>query len=155
MLFRSGKIELCSDEAKRKWNVSPLPEYVPVNGSVNNGQYPLVLLTPNAGNRIHSQFGNLQIIKENSDDPALLISPLDAEERKILSGRKIRVFNEYGELYCRVQISNRMPAGSVVLPNGIWINEGGGGNLLIAGQETDMGYGAAFHDNMVEVEIAD
>ena len=48
-----------------------------------------------------------------------------------------------------------MPAGSVVLPNGIWINEGGGGNLLIAGQETDMGYGAAFHDNMVEVEIAD
>ena len=151
----SGKIELCSEEAKRKWNISPLPEYVPVNGSVTNGQYPLVLLTPNAGNRIHSQFGNLKIIKENSDEPALLISPPDAEVRKILTGRNIRVFNEYGELYCRVQISNRMPAGSVVLPNGIWINEGGGGNLLIAGQETDMGYGAAFHDNMVEVEIAD
>ncbi len=30
--------------------------------------------------------------------------------------------------------------------------EGGGVNLLSAGRETDMGHGAAFHDNVVEVE---
>jgi hypothetical protein len=40
----------------------------------------------------------------------------------------------------------------VLLPNGIWLSEGGGGNCLIAGWETDMGFGAAFHDTMVEVE---
>ena len=45
--------------------------------------------------------------------------------------------------------------GTVVLPNGVWCNEGGGGNHLIDGRETDMGYGAAFHDNQVEVERVD
>jgi hypothetical protein len=35
---------------------------------------------------------------------------------------------------------------------GFWIEEGGGGNNLIAGRETDIGYGAAFHDNMIEIE---
>jgi hypothetical protein len=45
-----------------------------------------------------------------------------------------------------------VPAGTVVLPNGIWLDEGGGGNNLIPGIETDMGYGSAFHDSRVEVE---
>jgi hypothetical protein len=39
----------------------------------------------------------------------------------------------------------------VVLHNGIWLSEGGGGNILSAGCETDIGYGAAFHGNMVSV----
>lgn len=148
----SGKIELYSEEAHIKWNVSPLPEYVPVNGSEIKDQYPLVLITPNTGNRIHSQFGNLKIIKESSEEPALLISPPDAGERKILTGSIVRIFNCLGELYCKVRITNRIPAGLVLLPNGIWLSEGGGCNRLIAGRETDMGYGAAFHDSMVEVE---
>jgi len=45
---------------------------------------------------------------------------------------------------CRGMISNRVPAGSVLLPNGIWISEGGGGNLLIAGRETDIGMALLF-----------
>jgi anaerobic selenocysteine-containing dehydrogenase len=149
----SGKIELYSDEAHKKWKVSPLPEYIPANGSEVKKKYPLVFLTPNTGSRIHSQFGNLKIIKENSEEPALLISFHDAEKRKIFNGSKVRMFNSFGELYCKVRISNRIPTGSVLLPNGIWLSEGGGGNLLISGSETDMGHGAAFHDNMVEVEM--
>jgi len=151
----SGKIELYSGEAKIKWNISPLPEYIPLNGSGIEDQYPLVFITPNTGSRIHSQFGNLKIIKENSEEPALLISPHDAENRKIFTGSMVRIFNNIGELYCRARISNRMQVGSVLFPNGIWLSEGGGGNHLIEGRETDMGHGAAFHDNMVEVEKTD
>jgi anaerobic selenocysteine-containing dehydrogenase len=149
----SGKIELYSQKAKMKWNVSPLPEYVPI--IYKEKTLPLVLITPNASGRIHSQFGNLKVIIENSDAPALMISPEDAEKRKITSGRRIRVFNISGELFTNVRISNRIPSGVVLLQNGIWLKEGGGGNILISGRETDMGYGAAFHDNMVEVETAD
>ena len=68
------------------------------------------------------------------------------------TGQKIRVYNQTGEIVSVAKVSNRVPQGSVVLPNGIWFHEGGGGNNLIAGCETDMGYGAAFHDNRVEVE---
>jgi anaerobic selenocysteine-containing dehydrogenase len=84
-------------------------------------------------------------------EPVVGISPADALVRNISSGQKIRVFNQNGEIFSIAKVSNRLPAGTVVLPNGIWANEGGGGNNLIAGIETDMGYGAAFHDNTVEV----
>jgi anaerobic selenocysteine-containing dehydrogenase len=148
----SGRIELYSNEAKEKWGVPPLPDYLPNDHSSENEMLPLVLLTPNTGSRIHSQFGNLKIIKDTVPEPAAGISPEDALNRNISSGDNIRVFNQEGEIIIIARISNRVPSGTVVLPNGIWYSEGGGGNRLIAGRETDMGYGAAFHNNRVEVE---
>jgi anaerobic selenocysteine-containing dehydrogenase len=149
----SGKIELWSEEAKRVWNISELPEYVEIPDESENGKYPILILTPNAGNRIHSQFGNLKVIKDTTPEPAVLISTFDALNRSILTGNKIRLFNRNGEIFSTAQVSERIPSGTAVLPNGIWLNEGGGANFLIAGRETDIGFGAAFHDNMVEIEI--
>ena len=148
----SGKIELYSEEAHKKWGVSQLPGYNPVAADENREEYPLVFLTPNPGSRIHSQFGNLKIIKETAQEPAVSISPSDAESRNIINGSRIRVHNPSGEIVSTARISNRVPEGTIVLPNGIWYDEGGGGNHLICGTETDMGYGAAFHDNRVQIE---
>lgn len=148
----SGKIELYSSDAQSIWKVSPLPEYVQIDTDSNGKNFPLTFITPNTGSRIHSQFGNLKIIKETLPSPAVRISPADADLRGINSGQKIRIFNQHGEVFSIAEVSNRVPPGSVVLPNGIWFNEGGGGNSLISGMETDMGYGAAFHDNKVEIE---
>jgi anaerobic selenocysteine-containing dehydrogenase len=148
----SGKIELWSEDAKLKWGISELPEYIAINQDEAENDFPLVFITPNAGNRIHSQFGNLKIIKETTARPAVLISPEDAKKRKISEGQKIRVYNNTGELLSVASISNRVRSGLIVLPNGIWVAEGGGGNRLIAARETDIGFGAAFHDNRVEIE---
>jgi len=148
----SGKIELYSATANTKWGVSQLPDYMPSTTMVDREKLPLVFMTPNTGSRIHSQFGNLKIIKEIIQESAVGISLKAASCRNINTGDKVRVYNLTGELLSYARISNRIPAGVVVLPNGIWTNEGGGGNHLIAGKETDMGYGAAFHDNMVEIE---
>ncbi len=150
----SGKIELYSPEAASRWGISPLPEYTPVIKNSDSKQYPLVFLTPNIGSRIHSQFGNMTIIKTLSGDPYVEISPEDAEKRNIISENKVRIYNGLGEILCQANVSTRIPVGSVVLHNGIWMNEGGGSNRLIEGRETDIGYGAAFHDNMVEIENA-
>jgi anaerobic selenocysteine-containing dehydrogenase len=147
----SGNIELYSAAAEKKWGISPLPEYISYNLNESKQKYPLVFITPNTGSRIHSQFGNLDIIKSVVPEPALEISPADALRRNILSGDSIRIFNDRGEIRSKARISSRVPSGSVILPNGIWINEGGGGNLLVSPEETDMGYGAAFHDTLVEV----
>jgi hypothetical protein len=40
----------------------------------------------------------------------------------------------------------------VSVTNGWWIVEGGTVNFCSRGRETDMGHGAAFHDNLVEIE---
>ena len=148
----SGKIELYSAQAKALWNVSPLPEYVTSKRFDKKMNFPLTFITPNTGSRIHSQFGNLNIIKDVTSAPAVEISPGDALIRNIRTDDKIRVYNETGEIISQARVTNRVPGGILVLPNGIWLNEGGGGNKMINAQETDMGYGAAFHDNMVEVE---
>jgi anaerobic selenocysteine-containing dehydrogenase len=148
----SGKIELYSIEANTRWGISPLPEYKSMRLSDEEKLYPLIFLTPNTGSRIHSQFGNLKIIKETNRDVCARISPTDALRRNIKDGQKIRIFNMKGELIISASVSNRIQQGIVMLPNGIWFSEGGGGNQLIAGEETDIGFGAAFHDNRVEIE---
>jgi anaerobic selenocysteine-containing dehydrogenase len=148
----SGKIELFSSEVKTMWGLSPLPEYVPIDLDSGNNSFPLIFLTPNTGSRIHSQFGNLVIIKEVTTELSAGISPKDAASRNISSGQRIRIFNQQGEIVNIARVSNRVPEGTVLLPNGLWIDEGGGSNTLITGRETDMGFGAAFHDTMVQVE---
>lgn len=151
----SGKIELYSSDANLKWSVSPLPQYSFRTNSADDELYPLTFISPNTGSRIHSQFGNMKIIQETVTGPSVGISAEDAAKRRINSGQKIRVFNKTGEIISTARISNRIPLGVVVLPNGIWLDEGGGGNYLIEGIYTDMGYGAAFHDTRVEVERAE
>ena len=147
----SGKIELYSAAASEKWNVSPLPEYISGEIPEDKHMFPLTFLTPNTGSRIHSQFGNLSVIRSLVSEPSLEISPEDASERNIRSGDKIKVFNDRGELRTTATISNRVPEGCITFPNGIWMEEGGGCNLLVSPHETDMGYGAAFHDTRAEV----
>lgn len=144
----SGKIELYSDQAKKLWNVSELPEYK----SVDKDDYPYTLLTPNAAGRIHSQFGNLKIIRETCQQPGAMLSVSDADKLGIKEGDAITITNCLGSVKTTARPSGRIPEGIVVLHNGIWLSEGGGGNNLIPGRETDMGYGSAFHDARVRIE---
>ena len=155
----SGKIELFSEEARQRWGIDPLPQWCepeesvrPLEGERQGRSYPLNMLTPNTKNRIHSQFGNLQMIRRHDPAPILDLSPADALPRGIREGERVRVFNDRGslELHCRLDFGLR--AGCVSLTNGWWQSDGGGVNLLSAGRETDIGHGAAFHDNCVEVE---
>ena len=151
----SGKIELLSSEAKLRWGISPLPQYRPPDLEQDTYKYPLNFITPNSAGRIHSQFGNLNIIKTVLDSPAATLAPSDAKVRKINNGDKIRIFSKLGQIVTTAAISNRIPSGIIVMPNGIWLDEGGGSNMLIEARFTDIGFGAAFHDTRVEVEKAD
>jgi anaerobic selenocysteine-containing dehydrogenase len=148
----SGRIELLSSEAEKRWGVAVLPGYTPLKSEAGDESFPLILITPNSASRIHSQFGNLEVIKNSVPSPGLSLSPSDAYFRGIKTGDRLKVFNAIGEIHTQAIVSDRIPRGVAVLPNGIWLNEGGGGNHLISGSETDMGYGSAFHDNRVQIE---
>jgi len=156
----SGRIEMYSEEALRRWGVDPLPacsepvEAVSTTGR-DGGSFPLYLLTPNTKNRIHSQFGNLDMIRAHDPFPVAHVSPVDALARRIRDGDRVRVRNRRGslELVCRLDFGIR--AGCVSITNGWWIGDGAAVNLLSAARETDMGHGAAFHENRVELERAE
>jgi anaerobic selenocysteine-containing dehydrogenase len=150
----SGKIELVSEEAVTRWNVDALPSYREPGESTASGRakYPLQLLSPNTKNGIHSQFLTLQVIRQFEAGPMLFMGPEDAATRGLRAGDDVRVFNDRGELRLPLKIDFGLRAGVVIAVNGWELQNGGTVNLLSEGRETDMGHGAAFHDNVVNVE---
>jgi anaerobic selenocysteine-containing dehydrogenase len=156
-LTPSGKIEIKSEEAASKWGIDTLPSFKENAESVAGVspqlvKYPLYFMTPNTKNRIHSQFNNLQYIQQFSEKPSLQMNPHDARDREISDGDSVRIFNDRGYLVTTVSLDFSIKTGCVSMTNGWWINQGGSVNFLSSGRETDIGYGAAFHDNLVEVE---
>ncbi len=147
----SGKIELYSENARKLWGADELPGFSEL-AEDNDKEFPLFLLTPNTKDRIHSQFGNLQMIRSVAGEPTAQLSPKDATERGIEEGDNIRIFNSRGEIRISAHIDPGILQGCVAVFNGLWMEEGGTPNFLSKGRETDMGHGTAFHDNMVQVE---
>jgi len=159
LVFRtpSGKIELDSSEAARRWGVDPLPVYGEPQESARSeqgaaGARTLTFLTPNTKDRIHSQFGNLKMIRSVSEPLSVLISPADAGIRGIREGDLVSIYNGRGDLQATARIDLSLKPGCVSMINGSWIAEGGSVNRCSCARETDMGHGAAFHDNLVEIE---
>ncbi len=155
----SGRIELFSTDAMDRWGVDPLPTFAEPDESVrsNNSiaqRFRLNLITPNTKNRIHSQFNNLRMIGQFGDSPFVLMNPVDAEVRGIADGGKVKLYNDRGSLSITTKLDNGIKPGCVYVTNGWWIGTGGAVNFCSLGRETDMGYGAAFHDVLVEVEPA-
>jgi anaerobic selenocysteine-containing dehydrogenase len=151
----SGRIELVSKEAGERWGSDLLPIYFEPEespGEDGAATSPLQILTPNTKNRIHSQFGNLPSIRALDPKPQVQLSPPDADARGIADGDRVRIFNHRGSVEIEATIDHSLKPGCVVVHNGWWLSEGGGINRLSAARETDMGHGAAFHDNVVEVE---
>ena len=145
----SGKIELYSEEAKSRWGANPLPDYVPL---IQERSFPLQLLSPNSKNRIHSQFGNLNIIKQFEPEAYLFIHPHDAEKRDVLNNEIVTLFNNEGSSEVKVEFDLGLRVGNVVLTNGHWAVDGATPNLFTTGIETDMGHGTAFHNTWVDIK---
>jgi len=155
----SGRIELYSKEATERWGLNPLPVYTEPVESIRGDTeatrpYPLHLMTPNTKNRIHSQFNNLDMIRAMSPKPTIAMNPQDAADRNIGGGDLVRVYNDRGELRLEASIDHSLKTGCVVITNGWWATDGASVNMLSKARETDMGFGAAFHDNLVDVEPA-
>jgi anaerobic selenocysteine-containing dehydrogenase len=152
----SGKVELISAEAAERWGADTLPRAEPPLESAarpdHDPAFPLQLLTPNTKNRIHSQFGNLDLIKLHDEGPELQIHPDDAAARGLTYGDRVRGFNSRGEIRVPVRIDAGIRRACVSITNGWWSEQGAAVNLLSEGRETDVAHGAAFHDNLVEVE---
>ncbi|WP_461632102.1 molybdopterin-containing oxidoreductase family protein [Labilibaculum euxinus] len=145
----SGKIELYSERAKELWGIDPLPEYVPLPVQK---EFPLQLISPNSKNRIHSQFGNLEVIKQFEPEAYLYVHPLDAEAKGIANREKVEIYNHQGRSEVRVQFDLGLRQGNVVLTNGHWAINGAAPNLFTTGKETDIGHGTAFHNTWVDIK---
>ena len=77
--------------------------------------FPLALISPASDKTISSTLAEIP-----RPEVRLLMHPTDAAERSIADGDEIRIFNDFGEVRCKVGLGTWIRRGVVSLPKGIW-----------------------------------
>ncbi|MHB1006529.1 MAG: molybdopterin-containing oxidoreductase family protein [Chloroflexota bacterium] len=159
----SGKVEFYSERMERD-GYDPLPTYVPPAEGLDSpdaalrARYPLALVTPPAHHFLNSSFANLPNALAHEGRPTLEIHPEDAAARGIGEGDLVRAFNDRGEAKVYARVAATVLPG-VVVGMGVWWprHSPGGTNLNATTPDrlADMGGGATFFSNLVQVEKAE
>lgn len=156
----SGKCELYSERMESIEHLDPLPSYIPPREDrLSNRElaksFPLALISPPAHHFLNSTFVNL--FEADEKEPTLEIHPEDAAYRQIDDGIPVHIFNGRGSFVAKAVVTDRVRSGVVSAPS-IWWNKmsPGGKNVNSTTSEeiTDIGGGATFYDNLVEVQPA-
>jgi anaerobic selenocysteine-containing dehydrogenase len=154
----SGKLEFLS-ERMVKAGLDPLAGYTPPYEAAQRdtplaARYPLALIAGADHYFLNSLFANVADQLRRSGPPLIRIHPADAAARGLATGDEARVFNDRGAFVARVEISDRVRRGVVASTKGRWprfVKGGATVNATVDDRDSDMGGGAVFHDNRVEV----
>ncbi|GAB7022288.1 molybdopterin-dependent oxidoreductase [Salidesulfovibrio brasiliensis] len=152
----SGKYEFKSEQCAENGHKA-LPEYKEGRKSYDTFR----LLTPHTKFGIHSQFVNLDWMKEYNEEPFVYMHPDAAKEKGIADLDMVRVFNKVGEQRVRVKLTNNV-AKNCLLMYEAWFGRGTDFNVqnLVDDEAADMGAfkagapGVAIHDQFANVEKA-
>lgn len=157
----SGRIEIDSARAA-SWGVDPVPEYVAPYESEERDpelarRYPLALISPPAHSFLNSTFVNVASLRRAAGKPTLEIHAEDASARGIADGTRVSIFNDRGAFTAAAVITDRVRPGVVSAPSVWWAkltDDRANANHTTSQALTDMGGGATFYDNLVDVRPA-
>lgn len=159
----SGKCELYSATLVAQ-GMDPLPTYIPPREDPLTQpelalRFPLQLLTPPDPAFLNSTFVNVAALRKQAGEPTVEIHPADAAARGVSDGQTVRIFNDRGGYRARAVVGATVKQG-VVVSQSIWWNkytvDGANSNATTSTRLTDLGGGATFFDNLVEVSaVAD
>ncbi len=154
----SGKIEIATDRGPA-FGVGRVPEYIPPYESEERDPllakiYPLTLISPPAHSFLNSSFVNVASLRRAAGKPTLEIHAEDAEARGIASGQRVTIFNDRGAFSAEAVVTDKVRPGVVAAPSIWWgkfTDDGTNANHTTSQALTDIGAGATFYDNLVEV----
>ena len=156
----SGKIEIESSTLAAI-GFDPLPTYVAPHESEERSpelarRYPLALLCPPAHSFLNSTFVNVTSLRRAAGKPIVEIHADDARNRGLAGGERVRVYNDRGAFTAEAVISDRVRPGIVVAPSVWWgkLTDGTNANETTSQAVSDLGGGATFFDNRVDVALA-
>jgi anaerobic dimethyl sulfoxide reductase subunit A len=157
----SGKIEIYSKDLAdlNDPGLPPIPKYIePWEGPQDPliEKFPLQLVTFHFKTRAHSNFYNIQWLRE-LEPHQIWINPVDAVQRGIEDGQKVKVFNDRGEMLIHAKVTQRIMPGVVAIGQGAWyspdakgIDQGGCTNVLTRDEGSS---GGATPTNTALVEV--
>jgi anaerobic selenocysteine-containing dehydrogenase len=155
----SGKCELYSEREARAGR-DPLPHYVPPHEDPQTrpdlaARYPLQLISPPAPSFLNSTFVNVDSLRQQAGEPTLEIHPDDAQPRAIQTGDWVIVFNGRGRFRAKAKVGMTVRPGVVVSLGNWWKRytpDGVNCNVTTSTALSDLGGGATFFDNLVQVQ---
>jgi anaerobic selenocysteine-containing dehydrogenase len=154
----SGKCEFYSASLAAQ-GLDPLPTYTPPHEDPLTrpdlaARYPLQLVSPPAPEFLNSTFVNIDSLRKAAGEPTVEIHPQDATARGIRDGQPVRVFNDRGSFRARAVVGETVKRG-VLATQGIWWSkysaDNANCNATTSTALTDLGGGATFFDNLVDV----
>jgi anaerobic selenocysteine-containing dehydrogenase len=156
----SGKCELYSERMQSD-GLDPLPTYTPPreDPQTNPGlaaRFPLKLLSPPRPQFLNSTFANEAHHRRAAGDPTVELAAEDAAARGLAAGDWVEVYNDRGCFQARLALSGAVRPGVAVATGIYWSKLSPGGtnvNSTTATALSDMGGGATFFDNLVEVRM--
>jgi anaerobic selenocysteine-containing dehydrogenase len=154
----SGKLEFLS-ERMAKGGLDPLAGYTPPYEAAQRdtplaGRYPLALIAGADHYFLNSLFANVTGQMRRSGPPVIRIHPEEATARGLETGHEARVFNDRGAFVALVEVTDRVRRGVVASTKGRWprfVDGRATVNATVDERDSDMGGGAVFHDNRVEI----
>jgi anaerobic selenocysteine-containing dehydrogenase len=157
----TGKIQLVAPELERL-GLDSLPSYIPPAESADAdperaARFPLMLLSPPEHPLMNSTFHNVPKLAQAAGETKLLLHPNEAAVRGVREGDRLRCWNDRGQFFGRAVVTEDVRPGVAVSYGVRWAlmsEEGRTVNDTTSQRVTDMGGGATFYDNAVEVEVA-
>jgi anaerobic selenocysteine-containing dehydrogenase len=117
----------------------------------------LQLLSPPRPQFLNSTFANSPKHRAGAGEPTIELAVEDARARNLVDSQRALVFNDRGSFEARVALTGNVRPG-VAVATGIYWNKLSPGqsnvNSTTSSALTDMGGGATFFDNLVEVRAA-
>ena len=159
----SGKIEIFSKTiASFHYDDCPgHPVWLPPSEWLGaaTAQTPLHLVSPQPGDKLHSQLEAALADQPGARPETVLIHPQNAAERGISTGDLVQVFNARGTAMARAKISADIHPNVVALPTGAWYGDPGctadphgNPNVLTKDVGTSrLGQGCSAHTTLVDV----
>ena len=140
-------------------DIDPLPGYIapretPDTNAELAKRYPLNIISPKSHAFLNSCYANEKHKIKAQGEQFVMISPVDAETRKIREGDPVRVSNDRGAFEGVARVTDDVNPGIVVATLGYWrsLNRSDGSvNSISSDAWSSIGRAPTFSDNLVEV----
>ncbi len=145
----SGRFEFESSRAEHDGH-GRLPNYRPpleTNADqLRPGEYHLV--APASEWHINSVFAGTDVTLGRATAPPVSIHPDDAARDGLADGQWVSIVNGRGRYAAKLKVDDRLRPGLAATTKGWWRQ---GMNRTVREQDSDMGRGAVYHDNVVRI----
>lgn len=150
----SGKCEFYSKSLEATGQALPAYKAITKNEQ-ERSEYPYQLLTVKKTKGFHNScHANVKHLQKSEGEPTLSLSTKDAEKLTITEGDALIVTNQFGRVYLKARIDNRVRPGVVCMAHGYWpslVKGNSSSNALTHEALTDIGGGAALQDCWVKI----